>query len=81
MQQWRNRSTIINPKMSLKPGTNSATINSHASQSQHQIDFTNVEVLTFEKDPLKRKLFESWYMSKYKPMDGNQRSVELDLFL
>ena len=76
----RQLSIRIKEHMSYKPGTNSATINSHASQSQHQIDFTNVEVLRFEKDPIKRKLFESLYMSKYKLMDGNQRSVELNLF-
>ena len=75
----RQLSIRIKEHMSYKPGTNSATINSHASQSQHQIDFTNVEVLRFKKDPIKRKLFESLYMSKYKLMDGHQRSVELDL--
>ncbi|KAF0147214.1 MAG: hypothetical protein FD143_3091 [Ignavibacteria bacterium] len=70
----------IKEHKSAKVGSASATVNTHAAELNHEIDFENVTPLRMETNMTKRKLLETLYMGKFNLFPGNQRSLELNLF-
>ena len=58
----------------------SATINIHANKEKHRIDYENPVVLRVETNHIKRKMFESLYLKRFKLIDNNRESVSLRLF-
>ena len=70
----------IKEHKNYKLNQNSATINNHQRCFKHQADFVNVKILKEEKDIIKRKLWETYYIKNNPTFAGNKCSIEYDIF-
>ncbi len=79
-QTGRRLETRLNEHKRDQKINASSGINDHATKTGHIIDYEGAKILRYEENELRRIIFESLYLKKFKHFDNNSCSFGLSLF-